>query len=353
MASDAAAATVKPLSASLVRHIGSSQSLTEPSSVVKELIDNALDARASSISIEISPNTVDFIQVRDNGHGIAPEDRQLVARRHCTSKIRDIDDLKKVGGTSLGFRGVALASIAAMSSALAITTRVEGEEVAIKLHIGKDGEVEREERVSQAAGTTVRATQFLDTLPVRKQTALKNTSKELAEVRRLLQAYALARPTVRISFRVTKAKSEKGNFTYAPKTNASVEDAVFKVVGKDCASQCGWSVWEGDGFVIQACLPRPDAQLSNISNVGSFISIDGRPVSAVRGIPKEITRLFKEKLRAVHTRLQEVKHPFSCLKINCPPESYDPNIEPAKDNVLFDNPDGLLTAVGQLLDVTY
>lgn len=143
MASDTTQATVKPLSASLIRHIGSSQALTNPSSVVKELIDNALDARATSIAIEISSNTVDLIQVRDNGHGIAPEDRQLVARRHCTSKLRNMDDLRRIGRTSLGFRGVALASVGAMSKTMTVMTRVEGEQVAVKLEIGRDGEVQK------------------------------------------------------------------------------------------------------------------------------------------------------------------------------------------------------------------
>ena len=143
MASEETTTSVKPLSAALVRHIGSSQFLTDTSSVIKELIDNALDARASSIAIELSSDTVKSVQVRDNGHGIAPEDRHLVARRHCTSKIRDLDDLKKIAGTSLGFRGEALANMAATSRSMVITTRTEGEQGAVKLEIGKDGEVQK------------------------------------------------------------------------------------------------------------------------------------------------------------------------------------------------------------------
>ena len=135
--------SVKVLSASLIRHIGSSQALAEPSSVVKELIDNALDARASTITIEVSSDTLRMIQVRDNGHGIPPGDRHLVARRHCTSKIRDLEDVKRVAGFSLGFRGEALASMAAVSGALTITTRIEGEQVAVKLELGKEGDFQK------------------------------------------------------------------------------------------------------------------------------------------------------------------------------------------------------------------
>lgn len=133
---------IRPLPQSTVKQIGSSQVLIDPSSVVKELIDNALDARANAIFVEISTNAIDIIQVRDNGHGIAQEDRSLVGRRYCTSKIRNFNDIEGIGGTSLGFRGEALASMAELSGSLKITTKVEGEPVAVLLKIGRGGQVE-------------------------------------------------------------------------------------------------------------------------------------------------------------------------------------------------------------------
>lgn len=126
-----------------VRAIGSTQALTDAASVVKELIDNALDARASAISVDISTNTLDVIQVKDNGHGIGPDDREMVCRRFCTSKIRELDDLENIGGTSLGFRGEALASAAEMSGSVIVATRVEGEAVAVTSKFGRQGEIER------------------------------------------------------------------------------------------------------------------------------------------------------------------------------------------------------------------
>lgn len=130
------------LPANTIRAIGSSQVLTDPCSVVKELVDNALDAQATSVFVEISVNTLDVIQVKDNGSGIGPEDREMVCRRYCTSKIRKIEELKDVGGRSLGFRGEALASAAEISSSMVVTTRIEGEAVAVGLKIGRNGEVE-------------------------------------------------------------------------------------------------------------------------------------------------------------------------------------------------------------------
>lgn len=124
-----------------VRQIGSHQLIIDPSSVIKELIDNALDARAKAIFVDVATNTIDLIQVKDDGHGIASEDRALACRRYCTSKIRDFHDLKQVGGKWLGFRGEALASIADMSGAVFIRTRVEGEPVAVKLTYQRNGEL--------------------------------------------------------------------------------------------------------------------------------------------------------------------------------------------------------------------
>ena len=122
--------SIQALPETAVRAIGASQVLTDPSAVVKELVDNALDARATSIAVEIHANTLDVIQVRDNGHGIPPQDRPLVARRYCTSKLTDADDLASIGGSSLGFRGEALTSAAEMSGGMTVSTRVEGEQVA-------------------------------------------------------------------------------------------------------------------------------------------------------------------------------------------------------------------------------
>lgn len=121
------------------RAIGSSLVLNDACSVVKELVDNALDALATSIIIEISADTLEVIQVHDNGHGIGVDDRRLVCKRGCTSKIRTMQDLEQLGGSSLGFRGEALASVAELSEAVIVTTRVEGEHVGTALKLGRDG----------------------------------------------------------------------------------------------------------------------------------------------------------------------------------------------------------------------
>ncbi|KAL1795075.1 hypothetical protein ACET3X_006891 [Alternaria dauci] len=343
-------AALPPITA---RQIGAGQVLIDPSSVVKELIDNALDARAKSIFVDITTNTIDSIQVKDDGHGIPAQDRPLVCRRSCTSKIRDFHDLKEVGGKWLGFRGEALSSMAEMSSSLCITTRVEGEPVAVKLKYGRDGELASMEHNSHPVGTTVKVAKFLDNIPVRKQTASKDSAKLLAKIRRLMQAYALARPTTRFRLRVLKAKSNNGDFVYAPKADAKVKDATLKVIGKDCALQCDWAVLEADGFEVHAFLPKPGAAGPKIAHQGAFVSVDARPVSSSRGTIKQIVTAYKDRLRRSNPSLAGVKDPFFCLNITCPHGSYDPNIEPAKDDVLFDNSDLVTGIVDKLLRAYY
>ena len=132
---------IAALSPITVSAIGSAQVLTDSASLVKELIDNAIDAQASVIAVEITTNTLDEIRVRDNGHGIVNEDRKFMCTRHYTSKIRDLDDLKKLGGSSLGFRGEALASAAELSGCLTISTRTEGEPTAVEIMYDRQGQI--------------------------------------------------------------------------------------------------------------------------------------------------------------------------------------------------------------------
>lgn len=134
---------IEALPQATVRAIGSTSVISDPCSVVKELLDNALDASASTVSVEISQNTVDVIQVKDNGHGISVEDHPCVCKHTFTSKISSIDDLKNVGGTSFGFRGEALASVAEMSGGVNVITRVASDIVASNLEYGRDGELSR------------------------------------------------------------------------------------------------------------------------------------------------------------------------------------------------------------------
>lgn len=126
-----------------VRSIGSTQILTDSCSVVKELIDNSLDAHALAIFVEVSVNALDVIQVKDNGPGIHPTDRAMLGKPHCTSKIESLADLSNIGGKSLGFRGQALASAAEISGNMILSTRVDSEPMGVSLTINWQGRIEK------------------------------------------------------------------------------------------------------------------------------------------------------------------------------------------------------------------
>jgi DNA mismatch repair protein MutL len=343
--------SIHALPQTAVRTIRSGQALTDPVSVVKELIDNALDARASNITIEISANTLDVIQVKDNGHGIAPTDRSLVAKPHCTSKLKDEKDLALVGSSYLGFRGEALSSALEMSGEMTITTRVEGESVATAIKIFQTGDPVQD-RATHPPGTTIRIVNFLKNQPVRKQVALKAAPKTLTKIKQLLQSYAFARRAARLSLKVIKAKNDKDNWTYAPKIGGEIEDTALKVVGRPCASQCVWAELEYEDFAVQAFLPRPDAHASKISGLGQYVSVNDRPLTSSRGISRQLVRIYKESLKE-SALLGDAKDPFLYLSLSCPPGSYDVNIEPAKDDILFGDVDKVVEAVRRLMLICY
>ncbi|OQD69053.1 hypothetical protein PENPOL_c002G03603 [Penicillium polonicum] len=355
---------IEALPQKTIRAIGSTSVISDPYSVVKELIDNALDASATSLQIEISQNTVDIIQLKDNGYGISPEDQQYVCKRAFTSKIQTLDDLKNVGGSSLGFRGEALASAAEMSGIIAVTTRVESEVAGRCLKYGRNGELIGTQRTSHPVGTTVRITDFLKHLPVRRQTALKGAARNLTRIKKLLQAYAIAQPSKRLSLKVLKAKNENSNWTYAPSADASISDAALKVAGTEASSSCvikRFSSQITDGnqrgpsdqkeYEAIAFLPKTQFDTSRINNAGQYISVDGRPLSSSRGIGHEIVKIFKTNVRVAASKSESSKSvidPFLCLQIRCPRGTYDVNIEPAKDDVLFEDRDLVLALVENL-----
>lgn len=184
------------------RLLGASASITAPESLVKELIDNAIDAGASSVEVQISPDTLSKLQVRDNGSGIRLDDLDRLGRRSHTSKLTSFEQLQTGAVSTLGFRGDALAHANTVAN-LSIMTRTKDDPVGSKadLKFGHGG-VQTRQPVSAPVGTTVRATKIFDTLPVRKHTYLKEGGKTIGKIKELLQSYVLARPTIRFSMKV-------------------------------------------------------------------------------------------------------------------------------------------------------
>jgi DNA mismatch repair protein MutL len=367
---------IAALPPSTVRILGSAQVLTTPVSLVKELVDNALDAKATSVDVTISSDTLDKIEVRDNGHGIAQEDLDALGRRGHTSKLRSFDELRFIGCTSLGFRGEALASATELGQ-VDVTTRTEGEAIATTIKLQVQGGVAKRKPISHPVGTTVLVSKFLDQLAVRKQTAVKESPKTLSKIKDLLRSYALARPTVRFTLKVVKGGKGpvvrgKNDFVFAPRAHDGVKEAVSQVIGREVTAECV-EVRTSDGnneeplgsgatdekrdFHIEAFLPKGDADLLKVLGKGQYISVDSRPVSSTRGTLKRISTLFKEYIKtaalAAGKSEVQIKDPFLRLNIVCRPGSYDPNVEPAKDNVLFEDENALLRCAEQLFVGVY
>ncbi|KAJ5085219.1 hypothetical protein N7532_009990 [Penicillium argentinense] len=354
---------IEALPQATLRAIGSSSVISDPCSVVKELIDNALDASASSLAIEISSNTIDVIQLKDNGHGIPVDDHPFVCQHAFTSKIQTTNDLKNVGGTSLGFRGEALASVAEMSGGIAITTRVSTDVTGSCIKYTREGKVLQTQRTAAPVGTTVKISDFLKYIPVRRQTILKGAAKTLIKIKKLLQAYAFAQPSIRFSLKVLKAKNENNNWMYVPSPDAAISDASVKIIGRDASSCCtvksvssdlGTQDESGSNQVcynLEAFLPGWDIDFSKVNNIGQFVSLDGRPLASSRGIAQAITKLYKSCIRLAASKTQpsvSITDPFLCIQLKCPRGVYDVNIEPSKDDVIFEDRNAIMSLVETL-----
>ncbi|KAL4969429.1 putative DNA mismatch repair protein [Aspergillus stella-maris] len=351
------------------RAIGSASIISDPYALTKELLDNALDACATSITIEISQDTINMIQVKDNGHGIPASDYPFVCKRTFTSKIHTVDDLRNVGGKSLGFRGEALASAAEIAGTLTVSTRTESEPVGSSLKYGRNGELISTERVAHPVGTTIRVSNLFRQIPVRRQTAVKNSKKTIVRIRKMVQAYTMARPSVRLASKVLKARNDSGNWMYAPGKSATLVDAALKVAGTDVASSCAIKEWStsstkesesspksDSNLRLVALLPKLGSDFTKFNNLGQYISIDGRPISSSRGIGQDIAKLYKSYLRSVSSRdglSPTITDPFFAIHVLCPDGAYDVNIEPSKDDVLFEDQQNVLSQVEGLLRTVY
>lgn len=379
--------SIKALPADACRLLGSTTVIANPVSLVKELVENAIDADATAIDVLVSPNTVDKIEVRDNGHGINIVDFDALGRRGHTSKIRRLEDLKTVSGPSLGFRGEGLASIITLGY-VAITTRTSDEAIALTFRLvpGLGGiSPEGRKPVPAPIGTTVSVSCLFSTLPVRRKVAVQNASKTMTAIKTLLCGYAMARPHLRLSFKALKEAVPP--WSYRPMTNNLMPDgntgirlAVVMLFGAEVARQCqdivtsidnlldGQSTLsqslsnntkeETDSVIFEACLPRTDADLTKLK-LGGFVSVDGRPLSIHHnGVVDKLLTVFHTSFGRLLSQLGSPQQPrvrgtFMRLNIKCPAGSYDANVDSSKTDVLFADEKFLCDAFARLCAKTY
>ena len=357
--------SISQLPPSTAHRLRSSHQLPDAHSFVKELVDNSIDAGATSIEITISPNTVDKIQVRDNGCGIQVEDFQYLGCRSHTSKLRHFDELHQNGGKTLGFRGEALAS-ATETATIKITTRTAQDPVASLLQLKERiGGFSKKQPVSGPVGTTVQAINLFKNFTVRKQTAIKSSRKSLAEIQRLLESYVIAIPDLRLSFRVLNSSSQA--WSYSPCSLSSTQEAITQIFGHALTAQLievsSDTSTEDDAaeeqprvLRITALLPRPDSDVQVIKGKGAFISVDSRPISSARSTGKKLVSIFKSSISKIlgsPGSSRAPSNPFVQISIQCPPGSYDPNVSQLKDEVMFNNEPAVLDCFQALCDTIY
>ncbi|CAG7556883.1 unnamed protein product [Fusarium equiseti] len=357
--------SISQLPPSTAHRLRSSHQLPDAHSFVKELVDNSIDAGATSIEITISPNTVDKIQVRDNGCGIQVEDFQYLGRRSHTSKLRHFDELHQNGGKTLGFRGEALAS-ATETATIKITTRTAQDPVASLLQLKeRAGGFSKKQPVSGPVGTTVQALNLFNKFTVRKQTAIKSSRKSLAEIQRLLESYVIAIPDLKLSFKVFNSSSQA--WSYSPCSLSSTQEAITQVFGHALTAQLveisSDTSTEDDAteeqprvLSITALLPRPDSDVQVIKGKGAFISVDSRPISSARSTGKKLVSIFKSSISKIlgsPDSSRAPSNPFVQISIQCPPGSYDPNVSQLKDEVMFNNEPAVLDCFQALCDTIY
>ncbi|KAG5939642.1 hypothetical protein E4U53_007751 [Claviceps sorghi] len=354
--------SIQALPASTVQLLRCSMNLTTPCDLVKELIDNSIDAKATSIEITVSSNTIDRVSVKDNGTGIDIDDFNSLGRRAHTSKLRAFEELASIGGNSLGFRGEALASANSLAN-IVIITKKSRDPVAWRIELVHGvGGVQAKQPVSATVGTTVAATKLFENMSPRKKALLKEKSKTMAKIQDILKAYALARPHIKWSLKVVG--DSKPTWSYSPARAASRREAILQLFGagflekstkisqeipETSTPDVGHSSRSADCIFSGYVAVQPSVSTSRQS---VFISIDGRPMSGSWHISKKITNIVKSHIKNSKEPSNSslvTGHLFVQLSIRCPPMSYDPNIAARKDEVLLSDEKSLL----QKLDVIF
>ncbi len=315
--------SIRQLPDTLINQIAAGEVVERPASVVKELVENALDAGARRIDIDLEEGGVRLVRVRDDGAGIAADDLPLAVSRHATSKIASLDDLEAVA--TLGFRGEALPSIASVSR-FALSTRREADAHGSVLRVdgGKVGTVAP---AQHPRGTTVEVRDLFYNVPARRK-FLRAERTELSHVEEWLRALALARPDVelRVSHNGRASRRYRGADLGdgAGETQATPERLVETLGGEFAASALRVD-HAGAGMRLHGWIARP--AYNRASTDQQYLYVNGRGVRD-RNVAHAIRQAYSDVL--FHGR-----HPAFVLFLETDPRAVDVNVHPAKHEVRF------------------
>ncbi len=306
---------IRQLPDTLINQIAAGEVVERPASVVKELVENALDAGARRIDIDLEEGGVRLIRIRDDGGGIAPEQLPLAVARHATSKIASLDDLEAVA--TLGFRGEALPSIASVSR-FSLSSRRAGDEhgAALQVEGGKLGEVQPRQH---AQGTTVEVRELFYNVPARRK-FLRAERTELSHIEEWLRSLALARPDVEL--RVTH--NGRASRRYKPEGLESTA-RLNETLGEDFARQTLRIEHAAAGLRLHGWIAQPS--YSRASADQQYLYVNGRAVRD-RNIAHAVKMAYQDVL--FHGR-----QPAYVLFLEIDPTRVDVNVHPAKHEVRF------------------
>jgi len=311
---------VHELSGALIDQIAAGEVVERPASVVKELVENALDAGARRVRVEVRGGGRDWIAVTDDGSGMSPADARMALRRHATSKIGSLDDLQEIG--TYGFRGEALPAIASVSR-LRLRSRLGGSAEAFELLV-EGGEV-RDERVTGAPeGTRVEVADLFATVPARRK-FLKSVSTEWGHIADWLARAALALPDVHFDIR----RDDRPALVWPASPDEL--DRIAAVIGEADAAAFIPVAREEGRTSVHGHVSRPDRHRSTMA--GIYLFVNNRPVRD-RVLQHALVEVYRDML-------PRGRFPTGVLFVDLPPGAVDVNVHPAKWEVRFADPQAL------------
>lgn len=299
-----------------VNKIAAGEVVDRPSSIVKELIENAIDAKATSITVEIRNGGIKYIKVQDNGVGFASDDVELAFERHATSKIRKEEDLNSI--TSMGFRGEALASIAAISK-VSLISKNKNEDVGTKAYVDA-GNVKYVEPAASTQGTKIEIFDVFYNVPARFK-FLKKDSTEAGYIEDVVRRIALANPNISFKY-INNSKT-----IIQTSGNASLKSVVYDIFGREVYDNIIPVKYEYNSMNVEGVIGLP--KISRSTRMHQFTFVNSRYIKD-KTINAALDRASNEKY-AIN------KFPFCVINLSIHPNHLDVNVHPAKLEVKFED----------------
>jgi len=304
--------------------IAAGEVVERPASVIKELVENSIDAKATAVNIEIRNGGISFIKVTDNGIGIDDDDVELAFERHATSKIRSAEELESI--FTMGFRGEALASIASVAR-VELVTRPQGKDIGSYIKV-EAGRVVDFKQVGSPLGTTFTVRDLFYNTPARYK-FLKRDTQEASYVSDVLERMAISRPDISISLKINN------NSTLYTPGNNDLLSVIYSIYGKDVASSIVPISYKDEKLSIDGFVGKPELSRGNRREQSVFVN--GRYIKS-KLITSAIDGAYK-------TSLMKGRYAFSVINISINPMLVDVNVHPTKMEVRFSDEQLIYRAV--------